>query len=201
MAHIVSGELRKAPYVKPNVGQDGASKLFIVELSEMIKDYQTGEKTYTNYKASLFAKGGQIDYYNSVLVEGNFIVVNSEKLKIEVSECGQYTKLSMENARLENAGYIASGQPQGQSNQQQNGYAPQQQAPQQQANQYKAQQQGGTNQQPQQQYQQSPQQGYQQPQNAPQQQGGFTPKPQNAPQGGASNPMEPTIDFDDDIPF
>ncbi|KPZ65435.1 Single-stranded DNA-binding protein [Pseudoalteromonas sp. P1-16-1b] len=37
--------------------------------------------------------------------------------------------------------------------------------------------------------------------NAPQQQGGFAPKPQNAPQGGASNPMEPTIDFDDDIPF
>lgn len=36
---------------------------------------------------------------------------------------------------------------------------------------------------------------------APQQQGGFAPKPQNAPQGGASNPMEPTIDFDDDIPF
>ena len=154
MAHIVSGELRKAPYVKPNVGQDGASKLFIVELSEMIKDYQTGEKTYTNYKASLFAKGGQIDYYNSVLVEGNFIVVNSEKLKIEVSECGQYTKLSMENARLENAGYISSGQPQGQSNQHQGGYAPQQQAPQQQ-------------------YQQSPQQSYQQQQNAPQQQGNY----------------------------
>ncbi|WP_462157075.1 single-stranded DNA-binding protein [Pseudoalteromonas sp. GB56] len=31
--------------------------------------------------------------------------------------------------------------------------------------------------------------------------GGFAPKPQNAPQGGASNPMEPPIDFDDDIPF
>jgi len=180
MAHIVSGELRKAPYVKPNVGQDGASKLFIVELSEMIKDYQTGEKTYTNYKASLFAKGGQIDYYNSVLVEGNFIVVNSEKLKIEVSECGQYTKLSMENARLENAGYIASGQPQGQSNQQQNGYAPQQQAPQQQA-----QQQQGTNQQPQQQYQQAQQQSYQQPQNAPQQQGGYAPQQQ-----GGFNPNQ-----------
>ncbi|MCG7570384.1 single-stranded DNA-binding protein [Pseudoalteromonas sp. CNC9-20] len=34
-----------------------------------------------------------------------------------------------------------------------------------------------------------------------QQGGGFAPKPQNAPQGGASNPMEPPIDFDDDIPF
>jgi len=80
---------------------------------------------------------------------------------------------------------------QGQNSQQGN-YAPQQQsapaqqpAPQQ-NNQYQPQQQGGF----------APQQN-----NAPQQQGGFAPKPQNAPQGGASNPMEPTIDFDDDIPF
>jgi len=84
---------------------------------------------------------------------------------------------------------------QGQNNQQQGGYAPQQQAapaaqpkqapaPQQQSNQYQPQ--GGF----------APQQN-----SAPQQQGGFAPKPQSAPQGGASNPMEPTIDFDDDIPF
>ncbi|ODS15312.1 single-stranded DNA-binding protein [Pseudoalteromonas tetraodonis] len=81
-------------------------------------------------------------------------------------------------------------------NSQQGSYAPQQQsapAPQQQSapaqqqnNQYQPQQQGGF----------APQQN-----SAPQQQGGFAPKPQNAPQGGASNPMEPTIDFDDDIPF
>ncbi|WP_024607428.1 single-stranded DNA-binding protein [Pseudoalteromonas sp. TAB23] len=87
----------------------------------------------------------------------------------------------------------------GQNNQgqaaQQSGYNPQQQAapaaqpkpapaPQQQSNQYQPQ--GGF----------APQQN-----SAPQQQGGFAPKPQSAPQGGASNPMEPTIDFDDDIPF
>lgn len=73
-------------------------------------------------------------------------------------------------------------------NSQQGSYAPQQQsAPaQQQNNQYQPQQQGGF----------APQQN-----SAPQQQSGFAPKPQNAPQGGASNPMEPTIDFDDDIPF
>ncbi|KPH94814.1 single-stranded DNA-binding protein [Pseudoalteromonas porphyrae] len=39
------------------------------------------------------------------------------------------------------------------------------------------------------------------PQGGGQPQGGFAPKPQSAPQGGASNPMEPPIDFDDDIPF
>lgn len=162
--HIVSGELRKAPYVKPNVGNGGESKLFIVELSEVNKDYQTGEKTYTNYKACLFAKGGQIDYYNDVLVEGNFIVVSADKLKVEVSDCGQYTKLSMENAKLQNAGYVSNqhgnhqsqGQQQ-QGNHQQGGYA-QHQAPQQQIQHQGQQQQAGY--QGQQQYQQVPQQGY-----------------------------------------
>ena len=118
--HIVSGELRKPPFIKNGVGQDGQSTLFIVELSEMIKDYKTGEKSYTNYSAALFAKGGQVSFYQSALVEGNFIVVNCEKLKIKVSDCGKYTNLDMDNARLENSRYIA------QSGQQQ---APQQQTP------------------------------------------------------------------------
>ena len=164
MAHTVSGELRKAPFIKTGCGQDGQSTMFAVELSEIMKDYQTGEKVYTNYRAVIFAKSpSQIDYYNSVLVEGNFVVVTAEKLKIDVSDCGQYTKLNMENARLENAGYIASGQSQGQSNQAQGGYAPQQQAPQQQ--------------------QQAPHQGYQHQQNAPQQQGGYQ-------QQGGFNPKQ-----------
>ena len=92
----------------------------------------------------------------------------------------------------QHSGYGQNNQAQGA---QQGGYTPQQQAapaaqpkpaaaPQQQSNQYQPQ--GGF----------APQQS-----SAPQKQGGFAPKPQNAPQGGASNPMEPTIDFDDDIPF
>ena len=105
--HIVHGQLRKAPFIKPGVGKDGQSTMFAVELSEMIKDYQTGEKIYTNYKAILFAASeAHIAHYQNTLVEGNFIVVTSEKLKIEVSECGQYTKLFMDNARLEGSGYI-----------------------------------------------------------------------------------------------
>ena len=114
--HIVHGELRKAPYVKSGVGKDGQSTMFIVELSEVIKDYKTGEKVYTNYSAMLFAASpAHIDHYNKTIVEGNFIVLTSEKLKVEVSECGKYTKLAMENARLEGSGYIA--QPQGQQQQ------------------------------------------------------------------------------------
>ena len=102
--HIIHGELRKAPYIKPGCGQDGQSTMFIVELSEVIKDRQTGENTYTNYSAAIFAKSpAQIGYYTTSLVEGNFIVVNCEKLKVDVSESNgkQYIKLQMENARLE----------------------------------------------------------------------------------------------------
>jgi hypothetical protein len=152
--HIVHGQLRKAPFVK--VLTD--STMFCVELSELIKDYKTGEKTYTNYKAILFAKSeAHVNHYNQTLVEGNFIVLTSEKLKIEVSPCGQYTKLFMDNARLEGSGFIQGQQ------------APQQQAPQQQT-----------------------------PRDAngfTQQQGGFQ---QQAPK---VNPQEPSIDFDDSIPF
>ncbi|CAH9063203.1 Single-stranded DNA-binding protein [Pseudoalteromonas holothuriae] len=90
----------------------------------------------------------------------------------------------------------ANQAPQQQSSSNQGGFAPSQQpaqqsAPQQQGS-YSPQQQSSSNQggfAPQQSGQQS----------APQQQGGFAPKP--AQSGGASNPMEPPIDFDDDIPF
>lgn len=137
--HIIHGELRKAPFVKTGCGQDGQSTMFILELSEVIKDRQTGEKLYTNYSAAIFAKSpAQIDYYNTSLVEGNFIVVNCEKLKIDISESNgkQYIKLQMENARLEGAKYIEQGQQQApkqqqQAQQRQGGFQQKQQAPQQ----------------------------------------------------------------------
>ena len=128
--HVVHWELRKAPFVK----QLAESTMYAIELSEVIKDYKTGEKTYTNYKAILFAKSdAHIAHYNNTLIEGNFIVLTSDKLKIERSECGQYIKLFMDNARLEGSGYIQAQAPQ-HAPQQQGGYqqqAPQQQTPQQ----------------------------------------------------------------------
>jgi len=136
--HIIHGELRKAPFVKTGCGQDGQSTMFIIELSEMIKDRQTGEKLYTNYSAAIFAKSpAQVDYYTTSLVEGNFVVVNCEKLKVDVSDSNgkQYIKLQMEGARLEGAKYIESNQQQNQggfASQQAPQQYQQQQAPQQQ---------------------------------------------------------------------
>jgi single-strand DNA-binding protein len=154
--HIIHGQVRKAPMIK----QLQDSTMFIVELSEMVKDYKTGEKTYTNYKAMLFAKTpAAIDYYTSSTAEGNFIVLTSEKLKVETfnADSGKtYITLMMDNARLEGAQYNQGAQ-QSQPQQQQPQYqqqapqmapAPQQQAPQ---------------------YQQAPQHAPQQQQAAPQQ--------------------------------
>ncbi len=132
--HIIHGELRKAPFIKQGCGQDGQSTMFIIELSEVIKDRQTGEKQYTNYSAAIFAKSpAQISHYQTTLVEGNFVVVNGEKLKVDVSDSNgkQYIKLQLENAKLEGSGYIDSNQ---QGAPQQSGAGFQQQAgPQQQA--------------------------------------------------------------------
>ena len=194
--HIVHGELRKAPFIKQVGNQGNEATMFIIELSEMIKDRQTGEKLYTNYSAAIFAKSpAQVDYYNTSLVEGNYVVVNCEKLKVDVSESNgkQYIKLQMENARLEGAKYIEANQ---------GGF---QQAPaQQQQQQQQTPAQGGFQ-------QQAPQQQGGFSQQAPQSQGGFAPQ-QQAPQqrpmhqtmaqnGIQPNQQAPGVDFDDDIPF
>ena len=123
------GELRKAPFIKTGCGQDGQSTMFIIELSEVNKDYKTGEKSYTNYSAAIFAKSqAQVEHYNTTLVEGNFVVVTGDKLKVDVSESQgkQYIKLQVENARLEGSGYIQNEQQQ-QPQQHQGGFQNQQQ--------------------------------------------------------------------------
>lgn len=105
MAHVVSGKLRKAPFIKDGCGQDGQSKMYIIELAEVIKDYQTQEKSYTNYKAMFFAKtDGAKNYYDQAFAENSFVVISSEKLKVDQFQADNgttYTTLMMDNARLE----------------------------------------------------------------------------------------------------
>ncbi len=185
MPHTVSGQLRKATFTKQ---LDNGGTMLAIELSEFQKD-KDGQPIYTNYKAAFFPKSqAAYDHLSKALIEGNFVVVTCDKLKVDVSSCGQYTKLDMQFAKLDN--YMeGSAQP----SQVQGPAQGQQQAPQGQG--FTApQQQGGF----------APQQGRQSGGFAPQQgqqQGGFAPKPQSAPQGGASNPIGGSIGFDDDIPF
>lgn len=139
MSHTVSGLIRKAPFIKEGCGQDGQSKMYVVELSEMTKDYQTQEKSYANYKAMFFAKTDAAKgYYDKSFAEGSFVVVSSEKLKVEQREHEgkTYVSLMMENARLEGAHFNEGQQQQqqnqsyGQQQQQQNASPQQRPAPQ-----------------------------------------------------------------------
>lgn len=181
--HVITGQLRKQTFIKPGVGQNGESTMYGLELSEMIKG-KDGSKSYTNYKALLFAKSqAHVDHYNKTLVEGNWVSLSCDKLKIEKRDHNgkEYITLFMENARIDASGYIDNQQSPPQQQQPQGGY--QQQAPQQQQGGYQAQQQS-----PQQQPQQR-----QQPQ-----QGGFQ------QQQSAQQPAQaPDLDdgWDDDIPF
>lgn len=108
MSHIVSGKLRKTPFIKDGCGQDGQSRMYAIELSEVNKDFRTGEKIYTNYRASFFAKTDNAKaYYDKAFADGSFVVVYGEKLRVEQREHNgkNYVSLSIENARLEGANF------------------------------------------------------------------------------------------------
>ncbi|AUR98861.1 nucleic acid-binding, OB-fold protein [Vibrio phage 1.256.O._10N.286.45.F8] len=129
MAHTVSGKLRKAPYIKSGCGPQGDSTMYAIELSEMIKAYNSDEKFYTNYSALFFAKTPAAnDFYAKAFAEGSFVVVSCEKLKTDIQQ-GQdgrtFVKMQMENPRLEGAMPVSDmvGQPQ----QQQQGWGQPQQ--------------------------------------------------------------------------
>lgn len=146
MSHIVSGKLRKAPFIKEGCGQ-GDSTMFVIELAEMTKDYQTQEKSYTNYKAMFFAKTDAAKgYYHKAFAEGSYVVVQCEKLKVDTFQTDSgvtYVTLNMENARLEGALTVEDqgGMPQQPQQSQQQYNAPQQQQAQQYQQQYNANQQ------------------------------------------------------------
>lgn len=114
MTHIVSGKLRKAPFIKDGCGPDGNSRMYGIELSETTKDNRTGEKSYANYKALLYAKSDQSkQYYDHAFSEGSFVVIHCEKLKVEQRENNgtTYISLVMDNPRLEDAMIPEQGKP------------------------------------------------------------------------------------------
>ena len=89
--HVIPGELRKETFEK----QLDGSYMFVIELSEFQKD-KDDQPIYTNYKAAFFAKSqAAFDHFKKAFVKGNYVVVSCDKLKVEVSDCGQYTKLDM----------------------------------------------------------------------------------------------------------
>jgi len=222
---IIVGNLGKDPEVRfmPN---GGAVANITVATSDTWKDKQTGEQKektewhrvvmfgklaeiageYLKKGSKVYLEGslqtrkwtnpqGQDQYTTEIVLQG----FNGVMQMLDGKPSGQNTGFAPQNQQGQqqqnsNNSYQQQA-PQQPAQPQQGGYAPQGQ---QQAYNKPAPQQGGFAQQGQQAPQQPPQQqgGYAQ---QGQQQGGFAPQSQQtAPK---VNPQEPTIDFDDDIPF
>ncbi|GHF77094.1 single-stranded DNA-binding protein [Thalassotalea marina] len=210
---IIVGNLGQDPEVRfmPN---GSAVANFTVATSETWKDKQTGEQKEKTewhriviYQRLAEIAGEYLKKGSKVYIEGR---LQTRKWQNQQGQ-DQYTteivanEMQMLDSRGQ-GGMSQGGGFQQQAPQQQGGY--QQQAAQQPAYQQSA---------PQQQHQQSaPQQSYQQPQQQhsggyqqPQQQSGGYQQPQQQSGGyqqqnqsnAKVNPQEPTIDFDDDIPF
>jgi len=131
MATTITGKLNKAA----NVFQAGESTGFGIRLGVKYRDPKTKEDAWCNYSAVIFAKSpGQIQFYQSALVENSVVEVSCDQLKIDSfdGQNGQLLSIDMLNARL---GYVHTGQQvqsqqQVQTQQQSQGFQPQQQQPQ-----------------------------------------------------------------------
>jgi single-strand DNA-binding protein len=226
---ILVGNLGQDPEVRYMPNGNGVANITLAT-SDSYKDKNTGQMVDKTewHRVVFFGKLAEIvgEYCrkgSQIYVEGKLQTRNwtdqqgQEKYTTEIVVDGFTGQMQMLGARggdQQGGGYQGNqgGQQGGgyQNNQQGGGYGQNNQAQNSQQGGYAPQQQAAPAQRPaaapapqqNNQYQQSNNSGFAPGQsNAPQQQGGFAPKPQNAPQGGASNPMEPTIDFDDDIPF
>jgi single-strand DNA-binding protein len=158
MSHTVTSKLNN----DARQHQNASGMTFFVSLGEKNYNFKTKENEYTNYDAAIFAKDGQIAFYQSALVKGSIVTVTGSGVMIDIDPSGQYKpKLVLQDAKIEFVHSEQQGQPQ-----QQAYHQPQPQAPQQQYNQQP--QQGFAPQQPQ--YNQQPQG---QTQHGGQQQPGF----------------------------
>ncbi|WP_338362663.1 single-stranded DNA-binding protein [uncultured Pseudoalteromonas sp.] len=218
---ILVGNLGQDPEVRYMPNGNGVANITLAT-SDSYKDKNTGQMVDKTewHRVVFFGKLAEIvgEYCrkgSQIYVEGKLQTrkwtdqQGQEKYTTEIVVDGFTGQMQMLGARggdQQGGGYQGGQQGGYQNNQQGGGYGQNNQG--QQGGGYGQQQQAAPAQRPaaapqqNNQYQQSNNSGFAPQQNsAPQQQGGFAPKPQNAPQGGASNPMEPTIDFDDDIPF
>lgn len=126
--HVITGQIRRAPFTKEGANANGNWKMFAVDLSERYKD-KDGQTQYTNYRAVLFAKESMLDWYNEAFQEGKVVSLSAESLSVDVRDKDgrTYVTVNMNNPRLE---FSQRGDSQPQQNQRQ--HSQQQQQPQQQ---------------------------------------------------------------------
>ena len=83
--HVVTGVIRKAPYVKEGSNNNGPWKMYAVDLSERMKIRNRDgedETIYTNYRAVFFAKENMIKWYDEALQMDKVISVTCRTLQI-----------------------------------------------------------------------------------------------------------------------
>ena len=133
--HVITGQIRRAPFTKEGANANGNWKMFAVDLSERYKD-KDGQSQYTNYRAVFFAKESMLDWYNEAFQEGKVVSVSAESLAVDVRDKDgkTYVTINMNNPRLEFSQRGESGgqhqhhQQQQQTQQQQRQQQPQQQS-------------------------------------------------------------------------
>ena len=127
--HVITGQIRRAPFTKEGQNANGTWKMFAVDLSERYKD-KDGQTQYTNYRAVLFAKESMLDWYNEAFQEGKVVSVSAESLAVDVRDKDgkTYVTVNMNNPRLE---FSQRGDSQPQQSQRQQQRQPQQQPQQQ----------------------------------------------------------------------
>ena len=125
--HVITGQIRRAPFTKEGQNANGTWKMFAVDLSERHKD-KDGQSQYTNYRAVFFAKESMLDWYNEAFQEGKVVSVSAESLSVDVRDKDgkTYVTVNMNNPRLEFS-QRGDSQSQQQQQQQQKTQQPQQQ--------------------------------------------------------------------------
>lgn len=132
--HVITGQIRRAPFTKEGQNANGTWKMFAVDLSERYKD-KDGQTQYSNYRAVFFAKESMLDWYNEAFQEGRVVSVSAESLGVDVRDKDgkTYVTINMNNPRLEfsqrgDVGQQQQPQQQRQQPQQQQQAQPQQQS-------------------------------------------------------------------------
>ena len=117
--HVITGQIRRAPFTKEGANANGNWKMFAVDLSERYKD-KDGQSQYTNYRAVFFAKESMLDWYNEAFQEGKVVSVSAESLAVDVRDKDgkTYVTVNMNNPRLEFSQRGDGGQQQQQQQQQ-----------------------------------------------------------------------------------
>lgn len=100
--HVITGQIRRAPFTKEGSNANGNWKMFAVDLSERYKD-KDGQTQYSNYRAVFFAKESMLDWYNEAFQEGKVVSVSAESLAVDVRDKDgkTYVTINMNNPRLE----------------------------------------------------------------------------------------------------